>query len=130
MLSILYSTSDSDKREQKSNRRFLSTFYGQNECHCVRQWREAMDLKKSLNASFCTLDFTSVYKIIPHLYFGHRKKISKYVKEHQEVRLKCPAGCELSHEVQDEKIAGPEIIFPTLSKVFLMLEDHMVKLHT
>ena len=98
--------------------------------HCVRQWREAMDLKKSLNASLCTLDFTSVYKIIPHLYFGHRKKISKYVKEHQEVRLKCPAGCELSHEVQDEKIAGPEIIFPTLSKVFLMLEDHMVKLHT
>ena len=124
MLSILYSISDSDKRKQKSNRRFLSTFYGQNECTL----RETMAW--GLNASFCTLDFTSVYKIIPHLYFGHRKKINKYVKEHQEVRLKCPTGCELSHEVQDEKIAGPEIIFPTLSKVFLMLEDHMVKLHT
>jgi len=85
---------------------------------------------EKLKCQFCALDFTSVYKIIPHLYFGHRKKISKYVREHQEVRLKCPAGCEFSHGVQVEKTAGPEIIFPTLSKVFLVLEDHMVKLHT
>eukprot|EP00090_Calanus_glacialis_P022726 TRINITY_DN35017_c0_g1_i1.p1 TRINITY_DN35017_c0_g1~~TRINITY_DN35017_c0_g1_i1.p1 ORF type:complete len:1597 (+),score=610.53 TRINITY_DN35017_c0_g1_i1:88-4878(+) len=85
---------------------------------------------EKMKCQFCTLDFTSVYKIIPHVYFGHRKKISRYVRDHQEVRLKCPAGCDFSHGVQVDKAAGPEIIFPILSKVFLELEDHMVNFHT
>jgi len=85
---------------------------------------------EKLKCQFCALDFTSVYKIIPHVYFGHRKKISRYVRDHQEVRLKCPAGCEYSHGVPLDKTAGPEVIFPALSKVFLELEDHMVSLHT
>eukprot|EP00092_Neocalanus_flemingeri_P067369 GFUD01082219.1.p1 GENE.GFUD01082219.1~~GFUD01082219.1.p1 ORF type:complete len:1634 (-),score=566.26 GFUD01082219.1:275-5176(-) len=83
-----------------------------------------------LKCQFCSLDFTSVYKIIPHVYFGHRKKISRYVRDHQEVRLKCPAGCEFSHGVPVEKTAGADVIFPILSKVFLVLEDHMVEHHT
>jgi len=83
-----------------------------------------------LKCQFCPLDFTSVYKIIPHVYFGHRKKISRYVRDHQEVRLKCPAGCDFSHGIPVEKNAGPEVIFPILSKVFLVLEDHMVEFHT
>ena len=44
-----------------------------------------------MKCQFCKLtDFTSAYKIIPHVYFGHRKKISKYVKEHGEIKLECP----------------------------------------
>jgi len=85
---------------------------------------------EKLKCQFCALDFTSVYKIIPHVYFGHRKKISRYVRDHQEVRLRCPAGCDYSHGVPVDKAAGPEIIFPVLSKVFLELEDHMVSQHT
>jgi len=85
---------------------------------------------EKLKCQFCALDFTSVYKIIPHVYFGHRKKISRYVRDHQEVRLKCPAGCDYSHGVPVDKTSGPEIIFPVLSKVFLELEDHMVSQHT
>ena len=52
---------------------------------------------EQLKCQFCSLGFASVYKIIPHIYFGHRKKITKYAKEHGKVMLKCSAGCGFSH---------------------------------
>merc|ERR1711962_1294259 len=83
-----------------------------------------------LKCQFCSLGFASVYKIIPHIYFGHRKKISKYVREHGEVMLLCPAGCDFSSSRSVEKTAGPESVFPALSMVLGEQEDHMTNQHT
>ena len=52
---------------------------------------------EQLKCQFCSLGFASVYKIIPHIYFGHRKKITKYAREHSKVMLQCSAGCGFSH---------------------------------
>ena len=87
-------------------------------------------MEVSLKCQFCTLDFNSAYKMIPHVYFGHRKKISRQVRDQRTIFLKCPApGCDFSHSnpVEDPR---PEIIFSTLADMFLVVEDHIVTVHT
>ena len=84
----------------------------------------------SLKCQFCPLDFNSAYKMIPHVYFGHRKKISRQVRDQGAISLKCPApACDFSHSNPVED-ARPEIIFSTLAEMFLVVEDHIVTLHT
>ena len=84
----------------------------------------------SLKCQFCTLDFSSAYKMIPHVYFGHRKKISRQVRDRAAIELKCPAaGCAFSHSLPVED-SRPEIVFSTLAEMFLAVEDHIVTIHT
>ena len=87
-------------------------------------------MEVSLKCQFCPLDFSSAYKMIPHVYFGHRKKISRQVRDQRAIFLKCPApGCDFSHSNPVED-ARPEIIFSTLADMFLVVEDHIVTVHT
>ena len=83
-----------------------------------------------LKCQFCSLGFTSVYKIIPHIYFGHRKKVTKYVREHGEVALRCPAKCNFKASRPVDKSSGPDLVFPALSQVLAEQEAHMVERHT
>jgi len=91
------------------------------------------DEELRLKCQFCSMaDFTSVYKIIPHIYFGHRKKVGKQVREGGQVKLRCPApACTWHHNsLQLERTAPPDLVFSTLSSCFLVLEDHVVTQHT
>ena len=84
----------------------------------------------SLKCQFCPLDFNSVSTVIPHVYFGRRKKISRQVRDQRTIFLKCPApGCDFSHSNPVED-ARPEIILSTLADMFLVVEDHIVTVHT
>ena len=74
-----------------------------------------------LKCQFCSLGFTSIYKIIPHIYFGHRKKVTKYVREHGEVVLYCPAKCDFKASRPVGKGSGPDLVFPALSQVLVLL---------
>ena len=85
---------------------------------------------EELKCQFCSLGFTSVYKIIPHIYFGHRKKVTKYVREHGEVVLRCPAKCDFNASRPVDKGSGPDLVFPALSQVLAEQETHMVEMHT
>ena len=85
---------------------------------------------EELKCQFCSLGFTSVYKIIPHIYFGHRKKVTKYVREHGEVALRCPAKCDFKASRPVDKGSGPDLVFPALSQVLAEQEAHMVERHT
>ena len=47
------------------------------------------DEELQLKCQFCSMaDLTSVYKMIPHIYFGHRKKVGKQVWEGGQVKLR------------------------------------------
>ena len=84
----------------------------------------------TLKCQFCLRDFKSAYKLIPHVYIGHRKKIIRQVRDQRAICLKCPAtGCDFSHSTPVED-SRPEIIFSTLAEMFLTVEDHIVTLHT
>ena len=74
-----------------------------------------------MKCQFCSLGFTSIYKIIPHIYFGHRKKVTKYVREHGEVVLHCPAKCDFKASRPVGKGSGPDLVFPALSQVLLFV---------
>ena len=74
-----------------------------------------------MKCQFCSLGFTSIYKIIPHIYFGHRKKVTKYVREHGEVVLYCPAKCDFKASRPVGKGSGPDLVFPALSQVLLLV---------
>ena len=76
---------------------------------------------EELKCQFCSLGFTSIYKIIPHIYFGHRKKVTKYVREHGEVVLYCPAKCDFKASRPVGKGSGPDLVFPALSQVLLLV---------
>jgi len=47
----------------------------------------------NLQCQFCPLKFSSTYKLIPHVFFGHRKKVLKKINKKEDVIYKCPAGC-------------------------------------
>lgn len=84
----------------------------------------------SLKCQFCPLDFSSAYKMIPHVYFGHRKKISRQVREGKSILLKCPApSCDFKYSAPVED-CRPEVIFSNLAEMFLVVEDHIVSVHT
>ena len=84
-----------------------------------------------LKCQFCSLmDFNSAYKIIPHIYFGHRKKICRQVRDHGAVQLRCPApGCEFQHSAA---VAGEDtgLIYAELARMFVVLEEHILAQHT
>ena len=46
-----------------------------------------------LQCSFCEMKFVSTYKLIPHIFLGHRKKILKRINKKEDVLFKCPTGC-------------------------------------
>lgn len=84
----------------------------------------------SLKCQFCPLDFSSAYKMIPHIYFGHRKKISRQVRDGKSILLKCPApSCKFKHSAPVED-CRPEVIISNLAEMFLVVEDHIVSVHT
>jgi hypothetical protein len=93
-----------------------------------------MSQGETLKCQFCELKFSSTYKIIPHTFFGHKKKISKMVAKQGEIRILCPcapAGCSF---VQIQPVAartsGQEEIFRLLASMLLGVETHVNTLHT
>ena len=85
-----------------------------------------------LKCQFCPLmDFSSAYKIIPHIYFGHRKKITKYVREKSEINLKCPlTTCDYSHSEPVVPGTPAEQVYVKMAEMFLVMEDHIISAHT
>ena len=80
-----------------------------------------------MKCQFCPLDFSSAYKIIPHIYFGHRKKICRQVRDQNEIRLKSPVpGSQFEHSLAMEAGAAPETIYSKAAEMFSVLEDHIV----
>jgi len=68
------------------------------------------------------------------VYFGHRKKISKYVKEHGEIKLECPVlpcnSCDFHIAAPIEQGASSDTIYSEMATLFQGLEDHLVTEHT
>jgi len=90
-----------------------------------------MSEELKLKCQFCPLDFNSVYKIIPHIYFGHRKKIMRHVRDHNEIKLKCPVtSCDWYYSVPMASGTDPEIVYAELANMFVVLEDHILTQHT
>ena len=109
---------DDDERNQNSkDSNFMSSF-------------EVFEELK-LKCQFCPLDFNSVYKIIPHIYFSHRKKIMRHVRDHNEIKLKCPvSSCDWYYSVPMASGTDPEIVYAELANMFVVLEDHILTQHT
>ena len=99
---------------------------------------------KFLKCQFCERGFESTYKIIPHIYFSHQKKIYSDLRRDSELLLHCPVtSCAFKVPVPDmerrdlstlestwttanfEKIVGIE-----LSKMLEKFEDHLISQHT
>ena len=97
-----------------------------------------------LKCQFCERGFESTYKIIPHIYFSHQKKIYSDLRRDGELLLHCPVtSCAFKVPVPDverrdlstlestwttanfEKIVGIE-----LSKMLEKFEDHLISQHT
>ena len=97
-----------------------------------------------LKCQFCERGFESTYKIIPHIYFSHQKKIYSDLRRDSELLLHCPVtSCAFKVPVPDmerrdlstlestwttanfEKIVGIE-----LSKMLEKIEDHLISQHT
>jgi hypothetical protein len=86
-----------------------------------------------LKCQFCELKFSSTYKIIPHTFFGHKKKISKMVAKQAEIRILCPcapSGCPFVQTQPVEKSSSQEEIFRLLATALLGVESHVNTLHT
>ena len=88
---------------------------------------------ENLKCQFCELKFSSTYKIIPHTFFGHKKKISKMVSKQGEIRILCPcapAGCPFVQSQLVAKSASQEETFRLLARSLLGVEEHVNTLHT
>ena len=47
----------------------------------------------TLQCTYCDMRFESTYKLIPHIFLGHRKKILKKINKKEDVLFKCPVNC-------------------------------------
>jgi hypothetical protein len=92
-----------------------------------------MSAGENLKCQFCELKFSSTYKIIPHTFFGHKKKISKMVAKQGEIRILCPcapAGCQFVESRLVARTASQEEIFHQLACSLLGIESHVNTQHT
>ena len=80
-----------------------------------------------LKCQFCSLDFTSAYKIIPHIYFGHRKKLCRQVRDRGEILLKSPfPDHQFEVRVAIDAGSSPEEVYSKAAEMFNVLEDHIL----
>ena len=80
-----------------------------------------------LKCQFCSLDFASAYKIIPHIYFGHRKKLCRQVRDRAEIHLKSPfPGNQFEHSMAVDAGSAPEDVYAKAAEMFSVLEDHIL----
>ena len=80
------------------------------------------------------------YRIIPHIYFNHQKKIYRDLRRDGELLLHCPVtSCEFQVVVPDvERSLEPawteanlkKLVSIKLSKMLGMIEDHLISQHT
>ena len=86
-----------------------------------------MSETQNLKCQFCPLDFASVYKIIPHIYFGHRKKLCRQVRDNGEIRLKSPfPDSQWEHAEAVDVGSTPEEVYAKAAEMFSVLEDHIL----
>ena len=52
-----------------------------------------------LKCRFCEQEFNSTYKVIPHIFFGHHKKIFKRISKKEPLMYECPGGCDFKVSV-------------------------------
>ena len=80
-----------------------------------------------LKCQFCSLDFSSAYKIIPHIYFGHRKKLCRQVRDRGEILLKSPfPGNQFEHRMAVDAGSAPEEVYAKAAEMFSVLEEHIL----
>ena len=78
-----------------------------------------------LKCQFCEQGFESTYRIIPHIYFKHQKKICRVLQKDRELLLQCPVtSC-------DFKVAVPVPATKwNCAESLGKIEDHLLSQHT
>ena len=78
-----------------------------------------------LKCQFCEQGFKSSYRIIPHIYFKHQKKICRVLQKDSELLLQCPVtSC-------DFKVAVPVAATEwNCAESLGKIEDHLLSQHT
>jgi len=86
-----------------------------------------------LKCQFCNLAFEGTYKLIPHIFFGHKKKIFKKIGKNEPLIYTCPGGCPYTIPATHHFNPGgrmDEDFIKSLAVSLVPLEEHLNEKHT